>query len=319
MFESIWSDIKQAFRHGNMVTQLMLANGIIFVVVNIIKLFVVVLGGFQPGAQARFDKFMQFFSLSSDVIFDLTHPWVLFTSMFLHENLLHALFNILFLLWFGRIVADLIGDRRLLPLYLVAGLAGAFLYIATAHWIYKDGGYAYGASAAVMGIVVAAGTLAPDYIMRIILIGDVRLKYIVIFLLLLDVIGLANMSNTGGHIAHLGGAGMGFLFVRQLQEGNDWSKPVNYVLDNIREFFIRIFSNKPPGPRVAYRDPDMKKKAKVKSKQRKGRRSGKGNSSSDLSHQEQLDAILDKIKQSGYESLSAEEKEFLFNASKKHE
>ncbi|MBK7409675.1 MAG: hypothetical protein IPJ40_17480 [Saprospirales bacterium] len=135
----------------------------------------------------------------------------------------------------------------------------------------------------------------------------------------MDVIGLANMSNTGGHIAHLGGAAMGFFFIRQLQEGHDWAVPVNHLIDSITDFFMRLFGGKAPGPKVAYRDPDMKKKAKAQSTRGKGRQQGKGNSSSDVSHQEQLDAILDKIKHSGYDSLTAEEKEFLFNASKKHE
>lgn len=321
MFQSIWEDIKQAFRHGNMVTRLMLINGVVFVAVNLVKLFMVIFGGFQLDAHERFVRFMKFFSLSSDLLFNITHPWVIFTSMFLHENLLHALFNILFLMWFGRIVADLIGDRRLLPLYLLSGLAGGFLYLATAHWIYKDGGYAYGASGAVMGIVVAAGVLAPDYLIRLIIIGDVRLKYIVIFLLLLDIIGLANMSNTGGHIAHLGGAAMGFFFIRQLQVGQDWSKPVNQLLDHIGDFFLRLFGGgKGNRPKVVYRSPDLKKeREKVQSAGGKGWGQRKGGSATDQSHQERLDAILDKIKQSGYESLTAEEKEFLFNASKKRE
>lgn len=320
MFQSIWSDIKQAFRHGNMVTRLMLINGVVFVAVNLVKLFMVVFGGFQDGAHERFVHFMKFFSLSSDMWFNLTHPWVILTSMFLHENLFHALFNILFLMWFGRIVADLVGDRRILPLYLLTGLAGGFLYIATAHWIYKDGGYAYGASGAVMGIVVAAGVLAPDYLIRLIILGDVRLKYIVIFMLLLDIIGLANMNNTGGHIAHLGGAAMGFFFTRQLQEGHDWSKPVNRVLDSITDFIARLFGGG-NRPRVVYRSPDLKRKEKEKVQTGGGKGWGqrKSGSAGNLSHQERLDAILDKIKLSGYESLTAEEKEFLFNASKKPE
>ena len=219
-----------------------------------------------------------------------------------------------------RIVADLIGDRRLLPLYLLSGLAGGFLYIATAHWIYKDGGYAYGASGAVMGIVVASGLLAPDYLIRLIIFGEVRLKYIVIFLLLLDVIGLANMSNTGGHIAHLGGAVMGFFFIRLLQEGRDWSVPVNRIIDGISDYFHRLFGGR-SRPKVVYRSPDLRKeKEKVKSTGSKGwGQRSKGSGATDQSHQERLDAILDKIKQSGYESLTAEEKDFLFNASKKHE
>lgn len=304
-----------------MVTRLIWANVIVFIIVHIVRFFIRLKVGVDHDAfGAALENFLKLFAISNDLLFDLTHPWVIFTNMFLHVGIWHIAINMLFLWWFGRIVADLIGDRRILPLYLITGLAGAFLYLATANWFYDRPSMAYGASAAVMGIMAASGILAPDYIIRLPLIGDVRLKYIVLFFLLLDIIGFANMENTGGHVAHLGGALMGFFFTRQLQGGHDWSKPVNQMFDSITDFFARLFGIHAPGPRVVYRNPDLKTKAKAKAAQSsKGRSSKKGNSSSDLSHQEQLDAILDKIKHSGYESLTAEEKEFLFNASKKHE
>lgn len=304
-----------------MVTRLIWANVIVFIIVNIARFFIrLKVGADHVAFQEALERFLKFFAISSDLFFDLTHPWVIFTNMFLHEGVWHIAINMLFLMWFGRIVGDLIGNRRILPLYLITGLAGAFLYLATAKWFYDKPSMAYGASAAVMGIMATAGTLAPDYNIRLILIGDVKLKYIVMFFLLLDIIGFANMENTGGHIAHLGGALMGFFFTRQLQVGHDWSEPINQIFDSITAFFSRFWTGKGPGPRVAYRDPDLKVKAKAKAAQGKTARSSKkGSSSSDLSHQEQLDAILDKIKHSGYESLTAEEKEFLFNASKKHE
>lgn len=318
MFLSIWQDIKQALRHGNMATRLMVVNGAVFVAVNLVHLFINIFTGFKDNAHETFVRFMKFFALSSDWWFNLTHPWTIITSMFLHEGFLHALFNILFLWWFGRIVGDLIGDRRLLPLYLLSGLAGGILYMIAAKWIYPGESYAYGASGAVMGIVVAAGVLAPDYLIRLILLGDVKLKYIVFFLLLLDIIGLANMQNTGGHVAHLGGAAMGFLFIRQLQDGNDWSKPVNNILDGIVLFFRHLFKLSPKGPKVAYRNPNIKKES-ARSSKTKAWQNRKGGSRTDASTQEKIDAILDKIKQSGYDSLSAEEKDFLFNASKNNE
>jgi membrane associated rhomboid family serine protease len=311
MFESIWEDVKQQYRQGNMITRLIIANTAVFIVVNVVKLFITLFSGFE--GSPKFETFIKFFSLSNDLLFNLTHPWVFLTSMFLHEGFFHFLFNMLFLYWFGRIVGDLLGNHRILPLYLMGGLAGGVLYLITANFIYPGASYAYGASAAVMAIVAAAGTIAPDYIMRLILIGDVKLKYIVAVLIFLDIVGVANMSNTGGHFAHLGGAAFGFFFVRQLQGGTDWSDPVNRWIDSLVAFFRQLFSGKKKGPKVAYRNPERKKKSAAT-------RSGRGSRKSDsehLPHQEKLDAILEKIKESGYDSLTDEEKEFLFNASKK--
>ncbi|MCB0620248.1 MAG: rhomboid family intramembrane serine protease [Saprospiraceae bacterium] len=300
MFSSILEDIKREFNFGNMVTRIIIINGIVFVAVNVVKLVLMV--------TPHFETFIKFFSLSSNIFFNLTHPWVFVTNMFLHEGFLHFLFNMLFLYWFGRIVGDLLGNHRILPLYLLGGFAGALFYLLTANFIFPGASYAYGASAAVMAIVVAAGAIAPDYIMRLLFIGDVRLKYIVAALLFLDLVGIANMSNTGGHFAHLGGSLMGFLFVRQLQAGQDWSAPLNRLLGHLSQFFTQLFRKSPKRPTVSYRNPNIGKRVKG---------SRKSDDAAQSSHQERLDAILDKIKKSGYESLSEEEKEFLFNASKK--
>jgi hypothetical protein len=128
----------------------------------------------------------------------------------------------------------------------------------------------------------------------------------------IDLIGMASNINTGGHFAHLGGAFFGWFFVYQLRQGTDWSIPVNNLLDRIRNFFDNLSNSRQSrGPRVTYRNPNRNKNKAPRTK---------GEAVSDpqsASHQEELDAILDKIKQSGYESLSEKEKEFLFNASKK--
>ena len=165
---------------------------------------------------------------------------------------------------------------------------------------------------------VAAGAIAPDYIMRLLFIGDVKLKYIVGVLVFLDLILIPKGGNTGGHFAHLGGAAFGWFFVFQLRNGNDWSAPVNNVMDSISSFFRSLFSgNRGSRPKVVYRNPN---RTATRSRSRSSRQDNRGEAASDSNnkaHQERLDAILDKIKKSGYESLSKEEKEFLFNASKK--
>ncbi|MCB0641122.1 MAG: rhomboid family intramembrane serine protease [Phaeodactylibacter sp.] len=307
MFQSIWEDVKREFNYGNMVTRLIIINAAVFVLVNIVRLILVVTTGWQ--GDGGFEAFTRFFSLSSDWWYNLTHPWVIITSMFLHVGFFHFLFNMLFMYWFGRIVGDLLGNHRILPLYILGGLAGAALYLLFAQFIYGIDGYAYGASAAVMAIVVAAGMIAPDYIMHVLFIGAVRLKYIVAVLVFLDVIGLGSMSNTGGHLAHLGGAIFGALFVSRIQKGDDWSIGVNKFFDWLGSAFAGLFKNDPKRPKVVYRNP------KAPRTRAKGDRRTDGERSA--SHQEKLDAILDKIKRSGYESLTEEEKEFLFNASKK--
>jgi hypothetical protein len=171
-----------------------------------------------------------------------------------------------------------------------------------------------------MAIVTGAGTIAPDYSIRLLFLGNVKLKYLVAAILFMYLISLTNGINEGGHYAHFGGALLGFIFVRQLQNGNDWSRPVNRVLDQITGFFTNVLNGNRSarkGPKVAYRDPKRRQKA---TQRRTGRPSNRGEARSDngpSNYQERLDAILDKIKKTGYDSLDEEEKEFLFNASKK--
>jgi hypothetical protein len=239
--------------------------------------------------------------------------------MFVHYGVWHILWNMLFMLWFGRILGDFLGNQRVLPLYLLGGLAGSLLYFLSYNLLPYGGdepGLALGASAAVMAIVTGAGTIAPDYTIRLLFLGNVRLKYLVGAVLFMYLISLTSGVNEGGHFAHFGGAFMGFLFVRQLQEGRDWSRGINQLLDRITGFFTGNFSFRSRrGPRVAYRNP------KADRPRQSRRTNSRGNARSDDQHtgdhQERLDAILDKIKQTGYDSLDEEEKEFLFNASKK--
>ncbi|MEL6636611.1 MAG: rhomboid family intramembrane serine protease [Bacteroidota bacterium] len=314
MLDSIWNDVKQQFSYGNMITRIVIVNVAVFVLINLVKLILRLTNGWQD--TGLYNEILHFLCISADPWYILTRPWTIFTNMFLHEGFMHILFNMLFLYWFGRIVGDLIGDRRILPLYLMGGLAGGLAFFISANLLNYGGGaanFALGASAAVMAIVLAAGVLAPDYIMRLILIGDVRLKYIVAVLVVLDLVSLANNINTGGHFAHLGGAVFGWFFVTQLQNGNDLSEPINRWLDRLNAFWLNLknrMQGKAPRPRVVYRNKD-----KMKRSAGRPRASTDGNDGPQ--HQEKLDSILDKIKKSGYDSLSSEEKEFLFNASKK--
>ncbi|PHN05482.1 rhomboid family protein [Flavilitoribacter nigricans] len=315
MVSSIWEDIKRQYSFGNMVTRLVIINVAVFVVINLIWVVLRIGYGWSDNGMHIYESIRQFFMLSSDWLHNLTHPWVFITSMFLHDGFWHILWNMLFLYWFGRIVGDFLGNHRVLPLYLLGGIVGGLAYFISVNLLPYGGNathYALGASGAVMAFVVAAGFISPDYYMRLLFLGDVKLKYIVAVLVLIDLIGMASNINTGGHFAHLGGAFFGWFFVYQLRQGTDWSIPVNNFLDKIRHFFDNLSTSRQSrGPRVTYRNPNRTKKTATRTR---------GKAASDTrpsSHQEELDAILDKIKQSGYESLSEKEKEFLFNASKK--
>ena len=311
MFDSIWKDVKKEFSYGNMVTRIIFVNIGVFLFVYLVKLILRIVHGGDASFDPAFENFSNFLSISGDLFFDLTHPWVFFTHMFLHFGFFHILWNMLFLYWFGRIVGDFIGNQRVLPLYLLGGLAGAVAYLVFANLAYDGQGFAYGASGAVNAIVVAAAVISPDYNIRLLFFGDVKLKFIAAIVVLSSLIGIANLDNPGGNIAHLGGALFGWFFILKLREGTDLSIGVNRMLDKI----VNLYKGVPEmanaktrkGPRMAYKNPNKKQ--------------ARGNAASDttvdLSHQEKIDAILDKIKKSGYESLNAAEKEFLFNASKK--
>lgn len=315
MVQSIWEDVKRAFTHGNSVSRLVVVNAVVFVGINLVNILLFIINGARP--HPFFASLVEWLSLHREPWLILTRPWGIFTHMFLHTGFFHILFNMLYLFWFGRIVGDFIGDRRILPLYLMGGLAGAIIFVLSANTLPNIGMYALGASAAVMAVVTAAGAIAPEYTIRLMFIGDVKLKYIVFVMIFLDLLSIANSSNAGGHFAHLGGALFGWVYILQLQQGRDWTTPISSLIEGIRRGWGNIMHRpKGPknGPRVIYRNP----KANARRSNSAYRRPAAGSARSDnMGYQEQLDAILDKIKESGYESLSQEEKEFLFNASKR--
>jgi membrane associated rhomboid family serine protease len=306
VFRSILNDIQFQFQSGNTITRLIIVNVFVFLLVMAFQLAITLGTGFNPES-GLFGNTVRYLFLSNDVVWDATHPWVLVTHMFTHIGFFHLLFNMLILYWFGRIAGDLLGDHRMLPLYFFSGLAGALVFLITAPVLYAGSSSVHGASAAIMGIVAAAGMTAPDYQMRLLLLGDVRLKYIVAGLLAIYVIGIANMDNMGGHMAHIGGASFGFFYVYLLRQGTDLTKGFNR--------FLSFFKKPMRAPRTT-----IKRKVKMEVSHRAANRKSDHDVVSDPSfsgEQERLDAILDKIKQSGYDRLSAEDKKFLDDASQK--
>ena len=322
MLRSIWEDLKREFNYGNAVTRIILTNVAIFVIIGIVSISLFLINGVEPNTKV-FSYFAEFFYLPSDGLTLLKKPWTILLHMFSHINFFHILWNMAFYNMCGRIVGDLLGNKRILPIYLLGGLSGALMFILAQNFLIKTDSIAIGASSAVMATVVIAGVVAPEYVLRLVFIGDVKLKFIVVTLVFVDMVLISQADfNSGGLYGHLGGDIFGFVYAWQLRKGNDLAFPFMRFFDWWDATWSRWRNGTPPqrGPKVAYKNPKVREKTTAggSSRQDSGKRSSSATPGYDnMSHQEQLDAILDKIKQSGYESLSTEEKEFLFKASKK--
>ncbi len=310
MFRSIWDDFVLYFRSGNMIVRLILFNVIIFLLVNIIGIFLNAADGLTQSQNLNY--FLRPFMMNTDLGYFITHPWGMFTYMFLHTGFWHLFGNMLMLYFFGRIPGDLIGDDKVLPIYVLGGVVGALLDLIltliipawTAH-------PTLGASGAVLALVVAGGFLAPEYPINLIIVR-VRLKFIVGAIILMNLIGAssANASRTGFFV-HLGGIFMGWLFIYLLRNGRDLSVPFNSVIDFFKSIPERIrgrAKGERPRPRVAYKNEDVVKKQK---------RVRPTRVSETMDSQERIDVILEKIKRKGIKSLTDEERSFLQNFSNK--
>lgn len=299
----ILDDFKNAFnRQDNGHIQLILVNLITFLV---LILMIPLLD--LSGNSETFRTILTYLAMPSSIEKFIVKPWTIITYMFVHIGFFHILFNMLFLYWFGRVVRDYLGSSKVINLYILGGLAGGLFYIFLYNVIpffadRVENSILFGASAGVFGVVVGAATLMPNYTFFLLFIGPVRIKYIALFYVILS---FANMtgSNAGGDIAHLGGAVLGFFYIKQLQKGKDWGTFIDSTLT-----FIKSFFKKQSKIKVSYSNKDKSTSSYSSS-------SSKKNSSE--ASQEEIDAILDKISQSGYESLTKEEKQKLFNASKK--
>lgn len=303
----ILDDLRTAFRRtDNATMQLIVINIIVFMVLN--TLFVVFFLFQTPGL---YTPFVRIFTLPADPLGLIYRPWTLFTYFFSHEGLFHIFFNMLIFYYFGRLVEEYLGSRRLIGLYVVGGLAGGFLYMLLYNIlpVYQGAlpnAELIGASASVMAVVVGAATLMPNYQFHLLLLGPVKIKYIAAFWVVVSFFGFAQ-QNAGGDIAHIGGSLMGYIFIIQLKKGRDLGKWVNDFRDAVSSMF-----KKKSNLKVTYSKPRSKSKVTTHTAYRNSNQ----NNNDAIPMQEEIDAILDKISESGYGSLTREEKEKLSRASK---
>lgn len=286
MNSNLLKDLKfKVFQSGNPVFFYIGINVLIFVVIALLNIpfFLSGKGGIAYDALIR--EYVGFPAALSKLPLRF---YTIITYQFFHDGLWHILFNMLWLFWLGNIFIDFLKPRQFHFVYLAGGVAGALFYLF-AYNVFPvfaevlPNATVIGSSAAVMAVIVATATLLPDYSMRLLLLGDVKLKYLALAYVVLDLIGIAS-KDAGGSFAHIGGAVLGFTYIKLLKGGADWSN---------------IFKRKP-----------KLKVVKNDSVKQTGRKQNDG------VNQEEIDRILDKISKTGYDKLTRQEKETLFKASK---
>jgi len=283
-------EIKASFKSGTNLVKLIYINLGVFLCV---ILFNIVLFLFQ--VEDFKYSIVNIFSLPAYGSSLLLRPWSLASYMFLHEGFWHLIFNMLWLYWFGIIFLKFLSQKQLLTVYLMGGIVGGLLYIVSYNIfpVFSDSrvfAYALGASASVMAVVIATTTIAPNYEIYLPFIKEVKIKYIAVFFIITDLMYIP-VSNAGGHIAHLGGALLGFYYIAQRQKGKD----IGGRFDKFTDRFFSLFKRR-KNLKVSHKKPvtDMEYNAQKAAKQ------------------ERIDQILDKVSKSGYDSLSKEEKDILF-------
>jgi len=290
-------NLKQTFRQGGAVIRLIYINVTVFVALQVayilLKLF-----------NINGDFLFTALSLPSVPQFVVHSFWTPITYMFLHQSFMHIFFNMLCLFWFGKIFLYQFTQKQLVGLYVVGGLlAGAFYVLLMNVLPYYVENHRLslllGASGSIMAIIVASAVRMPNIEMQLMFVGSVKLKYIAIATVLISFFGITS-SNAGGEIAHLGGALTGYLFALGMKKGVDISQPVNWLLDKITDLF-KLRNRKQPQVKFS----SGKKMSDTEFNMNKaGQMAG-------------IDRILDKIKKSGYESLTSDEKKQLFDMGKK--
>ena len=291
----IWDDIKSTFRNGSNLVKLLYLNAGVFVLVKIIEVIAVLFS--SPGLTGIS---LRMLAIPASLPSLLTHPWTIITYMFLHEGFIHLIFNLMWLYWMGKIFLEYLDQKKLVAVYLLGGICGAALYVISFNLFPVFSGtlpdsIALGASASVMAIVVAIATYVPDYTVYLSLIGKVKLKYLALVMFVLTSI-MDFSVNSGGKIAHIGGALFGYFYAISYRQGKDMGKGLNRFID----FIVTLFK---PGKRlkVTYKKPKTEYEYNTQKVER----------------QAEINKILEKISKGGYDSLTKSEKDLLFKESQK--
>ncbi|MFH1161092.1 MAG: rhomboid family intramembrane serine protease [bacterium] len=302
--QSPFTEARNFFRQKTALTYLVMINIGVWILIQIFRVLAFLFD--NPDSDSIFSAFIDYLAVPASLPVLVTRPWTMLTYMFLHVSIWHILFNMLWLYWFGRIFLEYLTEKQMGWVYILGGLAGAGVFILAFNIfpVFQpelELSYALGASASVMAIVTAISFYVPNYTIYLLFFGRVRIVYLAMILFVFDFFMIPS-GNAGGHIAHIGGAILGFLFIKTIRRSPTSSYSTR---KSFSSWFSRMFSS--------------------------SRRSGfKGSqvhsrpvSDDDYNHQrtqqqKRIDSILEKISKGGYDSLTREEKEFLFKSSGKH-
>lgn len=292
---SISDEIRASFKQGSALTKLIYLNLAVFILIQL-----VIIVSFLGGSRNFVYELITYLAVPTNGATLLTRPWTVVTYMFTHKDFFHILFNLLWLYWFGKIFLSYLTEKQLLSIYLLGGLAGALLYIVSFNLFpllreEVHTSMALGASASVMAIVMAISFIEPNYKIYVFLIGPVKIIYVALVGFALST--LVDFSvNTGGKIAHIGGALTGYIFALQYNKGKDITMGFSRFLDKLFNLFnrkqkMRVTHKKKTADDIEYNRQKAEK-------------------------QKEVDRILDKISKKGYDSLTKAEKEILFKMGK---
>ncbi|MBK9636649.1 MAG: rhomboid family intramembrane serine protease [Bacteroidetes bacterium] len=287
-------NIKSKFGAATSLYRLLIVNIGLFLALMILRTFLFILGS----DFVIFDFLVEKLSMPASFSQLIFQPWSVVTYMFLHIDFMHILFNMLILYWTGSLFSEYLGNEKLWTTYVLGAITGGLAYLimfnlspAFSHQINHS--HLMGASAGVIAVMVGIATLLPDYTVQLILIGPVKLKYVALVSILIYFISIP-LGNAGGQIAHLGGALFGYIMIKQLKKGNDITSWLSNLFKkrSSRKSKMTVVRSGKPIPDTVYVE-------------------------AAISKQEAIDKVLDKINKSGFDSLSKEEKEILYNASGK--
>jgi len=285
--------IRTFFKTNDALTGLIAVNLAVFVLYHVIRMFYVL---FAAIPHFPLDQWL---AVPADTETLLRRPWTLMTYMFFHQGILHILFNMLWLYWFGKIFRMYFSGWQLVNVYIMGGWTGALLYVLFYNVFpvfsaEKHFALLLGASAGVIAVVLAISCYVPKYTINLLFFGRVRLMTIALVTIGIDIISISSSDNSGGHIAHLGGALLGYLFAVNIQKGRD----ITAWLGRICAWIGSFFKPKPkPKMKVAYKRPAADDREYNRQR---------------VENQHEIDRILDKISIGGYDSLTRQEKETLF-------
>ena len=279
---SILDDLKMQYQHGGIAFRLIFWNVLCFLV-SLLFFYQFQLGVFN---------LPNWIALTSDLNILITRPWTLIGYAFFHHGFGHLFFNMMVLHFSSMLFLTFFNARQYLGLYLMSVLFSGVAFVMGYYFLHLSSTLV-GASGAIMAILVATTTYRPVMTVRLLFFGNVKLWHITALILVLDFMQF-RIENTGGHIAHLAGAFFGFIFIKLLQNGIDLSRIINIPIQKSRRTpFKKVHKN--------YSKSTLKQSSRIVVKDKT---------------QQQIDEILDKISQSGYDCLTQEEKEFLFKAGK---